>query len=138
MCWFTSIYNTSFAVCKIADKDIKVWKIFKISPEGEICSIIYPKKWKRNVLNRAKIEVAKGPCHITIRRGLHSMKYKPYIDDYLKRDSGIMLGMWSTKYCPRFLYAYPEHKVLRCVIPKGSKYYINEHGEIVSNRLIVL
>ena len=37
------------------------------------------------------------------------------------------------------LYSYDnDPAVLKCIIPKGTKYYKNKHGEIVTEKLIII
>ena len=43
-------------------------------------------------------------------------------------------------YSPESVYKknlLEETKVVRCIIPKGSKYAINNNGEIVSDQIIL-
>lgn len=48
---------------------------------------------------------------------------------------------WFIPVYVKLLNAKPidaNYKIYEAIIPKGSKYYVNEHGEYVSDKLIIL
>lgn len=143
MCW----ESYSLPVKKIADKDITVYKILKeITGSNKICSPIYDEwEWTIDDVYRGDkpnpncvYEYDICLCHKpkkmwTIKEGLHSLRSKPYFIRYAS------IGCWwksSIDNHPIFQASYNEH-VYECIIPKGSIYYENEIGDIVSNALII-
>ena len=132
MCWGT---NRPIKKCRhIADKDIETFKIINsdntpyyygdiVYEVGKVCPII---KLRRNSFDE-------------IEKGYHSYsKEKCYIDEYgsgkypdrcVKRKFDcIPICNYSHKLCDGY-------KLADFIIPKGTKYYENEWGEIVSETI---
>lgn len=153
MCWQSTILNK-----QIAKEDIPVKKICEIYyPFGVLhsrdeifykspChSFVYsfsPAEKVNLIVNTHKgsKEFLSGKTYYTIEAGYHC--YNPEINMLFKREpSGyegyelltiIYNGIEIGKYVGRSL-VYVD-----MLIPKGSEYYENEQGEIVSNKLIIL
>ena len=124
MCW--TIDKNEFvkfpkSYHKIADKDIFVYKYGKVS-EDDNCFHPYVKKcfsYKPNVLNeKIKINLEEDEDMY-----LHYVYY--YIDE----------GYHSYSYCKEGLHLLSHHNG-KFIIPKGSEYYQNEYGEIVSSNIM--
>ena len=63
--------------------------------------------------------------------GLHSLIDIPYIN--IKNSN-----IWYTAKTHHALMIYhTSHNIYKCEIPRGSRYYINEYGEVVSDKLII-
>lgn len=134
MCWAGKNYP------KIAIIDIKVFKIV-IKIHNYSYSSYYHREfiWKIKERKESEINVRfKYQCFtlnaINIYDGLHSYNSLCNLDF----DSYDILTITSIdKYTKLdFICSNPDLYKLDCVIPKGSEYYVNKHGEFVSNALI--
>lgn len=70
--------------------------------------------------------------NIKVETSLSAFEYKRYLVMSSDRKNH------STKYTIGFFHRNARIKILNCIIPKGSEYYLNECGEYVSDQLIVL
>lgn len=128
MCWVSS-YRP---VLKVAEAEIPVKKVIRII-DGEIVSPCYSNvKWIPKVI----YEEAIGSIYYTpykdyiINEGLHSCSDIEY-------RSGCFVN--KTVKGSRILFsAFSNMHIYDAIIPKGAKYYLNEHGEYVSNRLKII
>ena len=143
MCWST--YYGMLSVRHTATKDIPVKKAF-LATKSEIRSLIFSGfRWTKGILRKAylgkvrrfRIEYTSPRYIWSIEEGFHSAK-DIKIDGYytchprLKVSNGKKAGRIFTIRCESGI------EILNCIIPKGSKYYVNECGEYVSDQLIVL
>jgi len=132
MCWVSSQ-----AVKQIAEEDIKVFKIGE-SHGGRFCSMYKGFKYQLNQLYSVNIYINKDDDGEFVgSRGFHS--YDPSI---------VHLEISDNNAIPRWV-VYVEQRSLdfdtcdayyvkaECVIPKGSVYYKNDFGEIISNQVII-
>ena len=118
MCWIGRVNDK-----RIAKKDKIVYKVFITTQDKNIKSIFRMEPYKRNTLYETKFEIATGfvdDRKIFIGAGFHSFetftgacKFRPY------HKCGIPLV------------------IIKCIIPKGSIYYINSEMVVVSNKIIV-
>lgn len=133
MCWVGKIENKhtaknnikTFKVCRITpDKKIKPY--YKIN--GDI------KIYKEGETYYSPFGVAyTGSDYIKIDAGLHS--YEIYnesigMESYFTYNE-LMVIKSSTSY------EGVNARIVLCTIPKGSKYFINDEGEIVSNCIVI-
>lgn len=152
MCWKTN--NCRYAEKKIAEEDIEVFKIVKLGdrePEDRekvkkselnVFYSIYNgfpyrigETYRENInlsyrLNSSLYEWAgykithgfhsysKNLCHICLDGYIFIIRAQNFDIDWFFSDNDIVK--------------------LNCIIPKGSEYYENEHGEIVSNYLKIV
>lgn len=142
MCWL----STEKKDYRIANEDIHVYKVMLQKPGGRIFDSFYFHKTYetgqvyKTVVNpvynniecfyRTRIE---GGFHSydkskTIIKGnsfywIIKVKNRPYNPDII--------------HCPYSIRGYEDIVAVECVIPKGSFYYMNEDGEIVSNQIMV-
>lgn len=144
MCWRT--YYGMLSVQRTATKDIRVKKAFIATKYG-LRSLYYSGfGWIRGVLRKTCLgNVRRFPIddydqwHYvwSVEEGFHSAKDVKIDDCYRDRP---ILNVSNGKGSGRIFDI--EHKfgveILNCIIPKGSKYYVNEYGEYVSDQLIVL
>ena len=143
---------------KVADKDIKVYKVL-LKYEDKYIPYFYSDKLAYEVgkCYKQEMDVNKNSYLYTIRAGFHSYSientkikraqvgnlikyeigsvvYGDYFDEYYDVESDILhttnndLGDISVKDVVHFV---------KCIIPKGAEYFENEEGLIVSNEIIV-
>lgn len=143
MCWLT--FDKKASARKIAEKDIIVYKIMYES-HGNIYS------WFKDFPYEAGVRYVWGkelkPSRIDdywrIEKGFHSYNCKSTF--ILKENNSVFGECWSVRDCKFYtrLNQYSlsrgssrEIKKITCIIPKGSIYYENEKGEVVSNQIII-
>lgn len=121
MCWIGNLSDR-----RIANRDKVVYKVFIKSREGELKSAFREMPYKRNTLYETKFEIAAG-----------------FMED--RKVTFIGAGFHSfetfTGAC-KLISTRSYHKcgiplVTKCIIPKGSIYYINSEMVVVSNKIIV-
>lgn len=127
MCWKS--YKHSDKKCHIAETDIKTFKILSLRKHTLYA---YYRNYnytigKINSVNSLEL------IEDTISEGFHSYDIN---NDYLSVLSGIVVLGKNTGLLDYYSYEYNIVKV-ECTIPKGSIYYRNFCGEIVSDKLIV-
>lgn len=120
MCW----KSKNLISPKMANNDIKVYKILKVSDES-IVSPCFNFHWKLGTQYEANV------CFKDAKRmifeGFHSLRECPKSSLY----------RWYTTNTDLFV-KLPGDRVFKAVIPEGSAYYENEYGEIVSNKLKIV
>ena len=133
MCWMSS----SAPVKRIAEKDRKVYKVLNVDAGGSIRSPYYVSmEWKLGEVFSSNIKMGyANDFGVTINEGLHSFSCAPD----LERDFRGVIGVnkWVIGLSPKITHCDGD-VVFECVIPKGSIYYENEYGDIVSNKLKVI
>ena len=137
MCWIT--FKEKYSKRKTAEKDIKVKKLLERDLHGNLSSPFFKFDWKIGKTHVSHIDKPRiHPLTMQgwhINTGLHSSKHI------------IMTKHWA--YCYSTWWFIPVNvKVLtvrkhnfeihKAIIPKGSQYYVNESGEYVSDKLIIL
>ena len=120
MCWIGEEPDK-----RIAKEDKIVYKVFIKTPD--IKSVFRMEPYKRNTLYETKFEIAAGFVDdrkvIFIGTGFHSFET-------------------FTGAC-KLISTRSYHKcgiplvIVKCIIPKGSIYYINSEMVVVSNKIIV-
>ena len=121
MCWYSPVSPPK----RIATEDIPVYKIVYVSIDGKlIVSFFQGKEYKLNKtykikrLNLEKIKYSwpDYECY-KIEKGFHSYSYVNEIaDEFYKADMYKALYLTLNKYI----------KIMKCIIPKGSIYYVND------------
>lgn len=133
MCWF----GERNAVLKIAEEDINVFKI-AIKSENTIISAYKGFQYKIEQLYETEINLEKGYTFASIDKGFHSYSNKCRL---IKGCSHFGYSAFRIMFKTRLLDSFGRHAVpycrVDCIIPKGSQYYENEYGEIVSNKIIL-
>ena len=139
MCWKSEFE----AVKETAEVDIEVYKILEREEDDE--SVFYAPYYKTvyrlgrvlatNIGKPYKHHVTFTKFLFRINEGLHSYSkdcitlYNGHI--YINAPkSHIPLDWWNGKDC------YKSYVIVKCAIPKGSKYYYNSDGLYVSNKLL--
>ena len=121
MCWYTKNKNNAKPI--VAEKDIKVYKVLTVGGDSILSPCQYF-EWELGVLYEEDIKVDTTGLETYINNGFHSLKIPPLYNG----------GFWcigDKKLFGRCTYDV----VFEAIIPKGSVYYENEDGEIVSTAL---
>lgn len=156
MCWRTSYGMLS--VPRIATKDIHVKKAFVKYPEIEPCSVIHSlfhrsfiwrfgEKYVSRFFNEPKRLIderySMSKCYVwEVCWGFHSAKEIEIKWNQGEEIGYLFVGKPMDLKISYYIYnrRFLENSIVihNCIIPKGSKYYVNEYGEYVSDQLIVL
>ena len=129
MCWTTE-HKPALLTAK---QDIIVQKILYVGNTGQLKSPIrLDNYWQKNVEYTAEFGTpTRLMAHFyAIQKGFHSVLHIKLVNGYwisYLNDSQSVIFEKSDK-----------EKVFQAIIPKGSKCYINEYGEVVSNKLIIV
>lgn len=124
MCWSTKDKN--YATPILAEKDIKVYKVLVVMGDS-ILSPCQDFEWELGVLYDEGIKVNTAGVEVLETRiydGFHSLKFPP-----IHKDGSWCIGDKELFNCGTY------DIVFEAIIPKGSVYYENEDGEIVSTAL---
>ena len=113
MCWTNCALNK----CKALD-DFIVYKLVKFDTFNTCKSLVYNYTYTFEKLYKLGSPLLGKKCNYVymINEGFHSCAYLHsllYIEDSL------------------------DNLVVECTIPKGATYYINSHGEVVSDQIII-
>ena len=154
MCWITKNVTNRL----IAENDIPVFKIGRVSGDNAVAPYFFNNGmgYRENTTYSADCVIKTRPCvhgsgmRRTIDKGIHSylprnIRLKP---DYIATFGVIVptvrvFTVKTTATSPDVLrdgqkYLITIAVVMLCVIPKGATYYINEVGEVVSDRIRVV
>lgn len=128
MCWSTNLQLEK----RTASKDIKVFKVGNIV-DGQLMSYYQGFYYDFNQPYRTDVIPTSYYGSYFIYQGFHS--YNPKKCKYIKADT---TGWWIVKSGRIDLDTYDSTtNIIECIVPKGAEYYQNEHGEIVSNQIII-
>lgn len=163
MCWYGTVKDEKVAkrdlrVMKVLYKPIKISERIKLPIDLNDCFIApyaatfyeIGKRYEQNIRKIATYDTIGDADKLVIEKGLHSfsksVKWEIGRELYNK---GEFLANTVSVYCvrdiliPAFkfnqaaIFGYFELKLVECIIPKGTKYYRNNRGDIVSEALIV-
>lgn len=147
MCWHGILENK-----KIATEDVKCYKIvLRFVDEPYLCFRPYfrykntPMEYEIGKTYHDKIclEITKYTGHVTIHKGIHcydsSVCICSFYGDYGKQYevSNLLLCTTFSKIGTFFSRSDCEAVLVECTIPKGTLYYVNDEGEIVTEKLII-
>lgn len=137
MCWISN----KLPIERTAPRNIPIYKVLRLSSNAVLLSPWYALKYEPNKKVTSFLAKPKGlepiPNCCGINTGLHSLqktklrRQGEYIG-ILRRDTfgrNIFEGRYSFYNSALLLY--------EGYIPQGSKYYLNEYGEYVSDSLII-
>lgn len=132
MCWVSN----STAIKKIAERDFYVYKIGKVIRDAIFVSDIRGYNYVPKYPNRIVPLVPYSTCvdSYIIDRGYHSYKWIA-LDDYYPNVRCLCLG----NYNPALKENISLHKgccIATFIVPKGSEYFENKYGHIVSSEII--
>lgn len=135
MCWICSSDNFKL---QNAEEDIVVYKVLQLE-NGKLHSPNF------NCFTWIEGETYGSPLDIHLFRanasyyfeglqGMHSYKQNPRYDAYY--EAYMFRRFYSPKRSVPVQYNLTKGMcVAKCIIPKGTTYAINEHGEVISERL---
>lgn len=144
MCWRT---NYGILIKQhTASKDIPVKKAFLVTTAGTRSLFYSGFRWMRGVLTKTYL----GNVRRFLINGSEPRRYMWIIEEGFHSAKNIRVD-YGRAYCRLTIgnggydivmgYSGPNARsiaILNCIIPKGSKYHLNERGEYVSDQLIVL
>ena len=111
MCWISTELDK-----KVAEHDITVYKIVLPNIRG-IKSLFYKFWYLFNVTYRRTLNIKLDGSKYCITEGFHSNKTKSQV---------------------LFTNQFYFKKIVKCILPKGTIYYINNNDEIVSNQIRII
>jgi hypothetical protein len=133
MCWISE----KPAILKIASEDIKVFKIVE-KFENNIISVYRGYEYKIGKLYETEIGLTETSSITFIHYGFHSYSDKCKLDPngtYFKQPAFRI--MFKDICLDEFSCRGLSYYKVDCIIPKGSQYYENDRGEIVSDKIIL-
>lgn len=117
MCWISRKLNK-----QVATKDITVYKVVIIN-NRDCASLFYKFKYKYNRVYTESFTIEEFSSEFHITTGFHSYKS-------LEAAQLILAFIrMNRREC--------NGRIIRCIIPKGAIYYINNYKEVVSNKIII-
>jgi hypothetical protein len=130
MCWITN----TIPKLEVAKEDIPVKKIL-LNYNGSLYSPVFGDgKWKLNVVRATElgeVNYHKLDECFSIRHGFHSCEnIHKYDNDFSH--------VWTNKYFNHLFAIDDGEDVFNAIIPKGSRYYKNEEGDYVSDKLMII
>ena len=131
MCWISAE-----ATQKIAEKDFYVYKIGRVVWNGIFVSYIKSFVYHPKFRNRTIFLTVQIPCRGTcvIQEGYHSYKWIAF-DDINSYERCLYLGNYNFALKENILL-YKHCCIATFIVPKGSVYYENEFGGIVSSEIV--
>ena len=119
----------------ILDKDISVFKIV-VNKGVDIYSYYQSFLYQLNKLYTEELDVRKANGSIIINKGFHSYSTKCSIGKI--GDRYITVRSMSDYYDDEIYYELLDITLIQlCIIPSGSTVYINQSGEVVSDKIIL-
>lgn len=111
MCWISIKLDK-----KVAEHDITVYKIVLPCTRGTK-SLFYKFWYLFNVTYRGTLDIKLVGSEYCITEGFHS---------------------YNTKSQVLFANQFYFKKIVKCILPKGAIYYVNDRGEVVSNQIRII
>ena len=131
MCWISK----TIPIKNIAEKDIICYKVF------HFYNIFFDEQLDRTKiqLDRTKIQKIYSECmnflYIPYKKQEHiNLKIENDIIRYIIEEG---YHSYSTFERAHYRLGYSDLKIIECIIPKDSEYYVNSRQEIVSSNIIV-
>lgn len=136
MCWKSKEKKTP----QIAGEDIFVYKVMLQNPDtGRYKSLYYGMRYEAGKVYRTCIEPINTyrPLYIEmeIDKGFHS--YSMDRTMATKDKYQIVIYNMENNEIVDSIFFSDNLVIAKCIIPKGSKYYKNDLGEIVSDQIII-
>lgn len=128
MCWYT-FYKACLSP-KIAENDMTVLKVLRTDSDGYLSGPFYRYKYELGKQN----EYVQLICNNSeIKNGYHSFEL---CENAEMTDYSISLH-YANKPKITWVKSFLSETLYKCIIPKGTKYYLNEGHNIVSETIIV-
>lgn len=135
MCW-TSLKKQGIPQPKTVEEDIIVYKVVTVNNRG-----IY--SFFQNFAYKEQKDYCLG-CELTVKdnvndyyyviiNGFHSYDKKVKVSV----NANFSVNVYSMDGAIYWNYVNHGIAIIECIVPKGSTYFENEDGEIVSNRIIL-
>ena len=140
MCWLSN----RKPIAKIAKRDIPVKKVIYTNGTAYFNSFNYK---TRKVIPKIEIKVEKEDTSYIIEFGYHSYSseciFAELYPNFYSKIKQCILVKNNSNYYPLIVSYYVMEKFRRIkvqnfIIPKGTKYYINEKGEYVSELIKIV
>lgn len=144
MCWRTKeLERTNNCNALIAKEDIHCYKIVKLNDEYGFRSMYRNFKYEIGVEyeNSDSLALSFNTINKTfeIYNGFHSYSYESTTCEVNRRHYGY--NEWKIRNINKELLDWiGEFNAIQveCIIPKGSKYFLNERGEYVSDKIKII
>lgn len=138
MCW---IGKKEEAIRLEAKKDIEVFKIIYKTEKKKYISYYWGFEYKKNMIEKQDLRISNNfSDSILIHSGFHSYKSLDMLNVINNRGINVCVrpinGFGRTIDNVSSIYGKDKLIIAKFIIPKGSEYYENQHGEIVSNQII--
>lgn len=132
MCWVSAK-----AIQKIAEKDFYVYKIGRVPLDSIFVSYLKNFDYIPKNRNRKIPLIVQYPCRdiCVVQQGYHSYKWIAF-DDTNSRERCLYLGNYDNALKENLSLYGGYCCIGTFIIPKGTKYFENEHGHIVSSEII--
>lgn len=124
MCWIGKRNDK-----KILTEDLITFKLLHVT-RGVLHSYYMNFEYECNKIYSQKLEVDFSDLFVSIRKGLHSYSTDCNIIKY-------NYGMTNVSFDGRDICTVFPDVLQKCIIPNGSTVYINDMGEVVSNKIIL-
>lgn len=134
---------------EVATRDIECFKICELI-DNKICSLYQGFEYQLNTTYKAKLIFSKSIVVKTskvisyeINEGIHSYSTECKLKREFASDTEECKAAFVNIIKNEFfldsicLNLHPNAVLVKCIIPEGSIYFINECGEIVSNQIIL-
>lgn len=137
MCW---IGRKEEAIRLEAEKDIEVFKIIYETEKKKYISYYWGFEYKRDMIEKQELRTSNINDSILAHSGFHSYKSLDMLN-VTNNTQGINVCVRSINGSGTIdnvssIYGKDKLIIAKFIIPKGSEYYKNQHGEIVSNQII--
>ena len=162
MCWYGTVHDEKVAkrdlrVMKVLYKSIKISKHIKLPIDlkdyfiAPYAATFYEigKRYEQDIMQITTYDTLGDADKLVIEKGLHSfsksVKWKirklgniwEFIANNISVDCVRNMLIPAFKFNQTTIPGDFELKLVECIIPKGTKYYRNNRGDIVSEALIV-
>lgn len=129
MCWFGKIGQK-----QIAQEDTRVLKVLRVK-DDKYYAYWFPFEYEFGKLYETELGV-KCKDYVEIAEGFHC--YSNLLGVVKKENRcTIQIMDYSGAKLDWYRGTFYKLVLVACTIPKGSEYYINDYGKIVSNKIII-
>lgn len=124
--------------CKIANKDIICYKLV-LEGKHKFVSVYFPFSWEPNKVYKQELNVEKTIYYQVFDTLVENHYLREYLNSYNKPELiSVTNGFHAAKEKKRFNNDNWVGVMAEVIIPKGSEYYEDETGLIVSNQMKII